>query len=448
MATLDLRSLTPRIIISALVSAGFALFLVVLAAGAARSDMQQKFDAHLTSDRKVAECVADPAAWGGKAGPARLYAYDELGQSSNPEAPPLEPSLLRLWLDGHPDRIEDPVEDEQLVLLKAAGTGPCAVFRLDFREHRHDFWNVKQFGALVVLSMLGVAGLSYAFTVRPLLERVRTLSDLAQNVGNPARSTHHVPASGDQLDQIGHTLEDSHSRIIADRAELLARHIALEEHMASIAHDLRTPLAALQLSIEFLANDPDSEDKAQAGRRAISDAMYLGALVENLHQAVRLRHGLDAREGTVDLRDVVTRVGARFAVLGEVDGVDVAVSTPERPVVVQCTPALAERAVANLVHNAVVHGVSNGHVAVLLDAGAPGQSQFSLTVLDDGPGVREDVLADLAHRTFQTDAARQRGQGLGIAITNEVVQRAGWNIVYEAGEDGGLRVCIRGEHLS
>ena len=448
MATLDLRSLTPRIVLSTIISAGFALLMVVLAANAARTEMQQKLDAHLTSDRRVAECVASPETWGGEEGPAWLYAYDEHGQSSNPDAPPLEPGLMKLWLDGHPDRIEDPTNAEKLVLLKAAGTGPCAAFRLDFHGPPFEFWTLWRFGSLVVLSMLTVAGLSYAFTVRPLLARVSTLAELAKNVGNPKAFAQHTSASGDQLDQIGNALEGSHTRIVQDRAELLARHVALEEHMASIAHDLRTPLAALQLSIEFLANDPGSDEEAQAGRRAIADAMYLGALVENLHQAVRLRHGLDAREGTVDLRDVVTRVGARFAVLGEVDGVDVAVSTPERPVVVQCTPALAERAVANLVHNAVVNGVSNGHVAVLLDAGAPGQSQFSLTVLDDGPGVREDVLADLAHRTFQTDAARQRGQGLGIAITNEVVQRAGWNIVYEAGEDGGLRVCIRGEHLS
>jgi signal transduction histidine kinase len=162
---------------------------------------------------------------------------------------------------------------------------------------------------------------------------------------------------------------------------------------------------------------------------------YLTALVENLHQAARLRHGLDAREGEADLREVVLRSEIRFRALGQASGVEVAAAVPEKPVWVRCSPVLAERVVANLLQNAMSHGAR--HAAVQLMASA---SSFQLVVLDDGPGVARP--ADLALRTFEISPDRPRSTGLGLAITNEIARRAGWTVHYAS--EGGLRVELSG----
>jgi two-component system sensor histidine kinase QseC len=65
-------------------------------------------------------------------------------------------------------------------------------------------------------------------------------------------------------------------------------------------------------------------------------------------------------------------------------------------------------------------------------------------VQDDGPGVAPEAVADLAERTFRDDPARPRGQGLGLAIADEVCRRAGWTISYANREEGGLEVVVRG----
>ena len=68
-------------------------------------------------------------------------------------------------------------------------------------------------------------------------------------------------------------------------------------------------------------------------------------------------------------------------------------------------------------------------------------------ISDDGPGVPPAELPRLAERTFRSDEARKRdprGGGLGLAITNEICQRAGWTLTFEPVEPRGLGVRIEG----
>lgn len=206
--------------------------------------------------------------------------------------------------------------------------------------------------------------------------------------------------------------------------------------MAEVAHDLRTPLASLVLAVQDLV-----PLGVPAVGRALDDAEYVNALVDNLHQGTLLRRGLESAGGVVDLCEIVQRLEARFAALGALRGVEVAASFPERPVMTAGAPALAERAIANLVHNAVRHGREGGHVAVVLEHHG---ARFVLTVADDGPGIERDQLASLQEATFRGDAARPRSGGLGLAVTLEVARRLGWEVRFEAGEASGLRVVVSG----
>ena len=95
-------------------------------------------------------------------------------------------------------------------------------------------------------------------------------------------------------------------------------------------------------------------------------------------------------------------------------------------------------------HNAVAHGEPGGHVAVLLTSGG---GRFSLSVVDDGPGVPPADLPRLGERTFRSDEARRRdpkGSGLGLAICGEVCERAGWALTLAAEPPRGLRATITG----
>ena len=317
--------------------------------------------------------------------------------------------------------------------------GPCAVAAFTFGPGRR-IDNAFMVGTAlgVFLAVFAAMFATYRFTVVPLLVRIERIREAGLQIGS-ARYTSAEDPVGDDLAAIAGVLDRSHERIVTDREELVRRHEALERYLAEIAHDLRTPLGSLLLALQEVDAVAGDEGRS-AARRALTDAAYVTTLVENLHQAARLRLGLDPAVGRTDLSEVVRRVEARFRAIGAARGVEVGASAPSEAVVVACEPSLLERAVANLVHNATVHGAV--HVAVLLDRVDDGR--FELSVLDDGPGVPPLELADLAQRTFSDDAARPRGQGLGLAITNELVRRLGWEVRYELGPEGGLAVRLVG----
>ena len=102
---------------------------------------------------------------------------------------------------------------------------------------------------------------------------------------------------------------------------------------------------------------------------------------------------------------------------------------------------MAERAVANLVQNAVEHNQEGGHVAIKL-AVVDGGQRFQLLVIDDGPGMPGETLASLQSESFLLDDARPRGPGMGTLITKEVARRAGWSVHYGQLTPTGLEVRL------
>lgn len=418
---MKLASLRTRILVGAVASAVIALVLVQLTIWLALDSSRGPRPEPEIPETLIQACRADPEAWTDVVvGYEWIRSYDAEGNPAVPGAAPLSAA------PSHH-------------VVRVADEGPCAVFEVHFAQDRAGFDIIFRAallgGSFLAVLVVGLA--TYRFTLVPLLRRIERVRDAAVQVGGEGYVSGD-DAVGDALAEIAAVLDASHERIQEDRAELLARHQALEKYMAELAHDLRTPLGSLLLALqEVRASVPG--DSVQAVRRALTDASYVSALVENLHHAARLRHGLDPLDGTCDLTEVVSRLEVRFRALGEVEGVDVAAATPDNAVPVHCQPALAERALGNLLQNAVEHG--GEHAAIVLRVRG---DRFEIAVRDDGPGLAPERLADLAHRTFDTDPARPRGPGLGLAITNEVVRRAGWTIRYERGMEGGLDVIIEG----
>lgn len=377
-------------------------------------------------------CRAAPADWEVVSfGPGELRFYDGDGLSfSKARAPVVLPVGLSEVVHNNDTR--------PTVYRRLADSGPCAVASFSFGPGSDMSTAFRAGTALgVFLAIFGTAFATNRYTVMPLLARIERIRLAGIRVG-AEDYTSAEDTVDDDLGAIAGVLDRSHTRITTDRDELVRRQQALERYLAEIAHDLRTPLGSLLLAlqeVDALAGDEGRE----AARRALTDAAYVTTLVENLHQAARLRHGLDPTVGTSDLAEIVRRVEVRFRAIGAARGVEVGASATNDPVLVSCEPSLLERAVANLVHNATVHGAQ--HVAVLLDVH---DDRFELSVLDDGPGVPEVELADLAQRTFSDDPARRRGPGLGLAITNELARRLGWEVAYTLAPEGGLAVRLSG----
>ena len=435
------RRLLRLVFIGPVVSVAFAGLLLLFSLRFARTTFREMSLATQLSAVDREACRVAPATWGWRSGDIAMFAYDRSGRSANPDAPPIERDLLRRATESD-QPVQRTTSDRITWVAPDGSEGPCAVLRGTAKSPEAQVATLflTVLASAIAGGMLLAAAGTYWFVVLPLRIRIDGLAVAARAVGSPTFPP--PPTSPDALGNIADVLTASHGRIVDARNALERRNRALEEHLAGIAHDLRTPLLSMHLSLETVAEASNGDFRTES-RRALADVVYLSSMVENLHQATRLRHDVDVTSGMVDLSDLVRRIEKRFTVLGRHAGVEVAANTPEHEVFVACRPALAERALANLVQNAVEHNTKPGHVAIrliLVDSGR----RFELTVVDDGPGLPEEMLASLQSETFVTDEARPRGTALGLLITTEVARRADWSVSYAALAPTGLQVRLEG----
>jgi signal transduction histidine kinase len=209
---------------------------------------------------------------------------------------------------------------------------------------------------------------------------------------------------------------------------------AQRQFVANASHELRTPLARSRTLLEVALRSPDAS--VTSLRAACERALAAGAEQERLIEALlvlaRGQRGLARRE-PLDLaaitRDVLAARGGRIAARGLTMEVTLA------PALLAGDPALAERAVANLIDNALRHNVAAGTVWV--EAGSDDEGRATLSVANTGPEIPPDEVARLvlpfqrgaAAGTLASPRTRPRsgpddddasGLGLGLSIVHAV----------------------------
>lgn len=225
----------------------------------------------------------------------------------------------------------------------------------------------------------------------------------------------------------------------ADQARTLAEGNRIRTALlAAVSHDLRTPLAGIKAAVSSLRSDDvawSEEDQAELLEGIENGADRLDHLVGNLLDMSRLQTGTVTpliRE--IDLDEVVPMA------LGGVPDGSADLDIPETLPMVTVDKGLLERAVANIVENAVKY--SPGAEPVLVSASTLGD-RVELRVVDRGPGV-PDAAKDRIFEPFQRygDAPRGAGVGLGLAVARGFVESMGGTIEAEDTPGGGLTMVL------
>jgi two-component system osmolarity sensor histidine kinase EnvZ len=217
------------------------------------------------------------------------------------------------------------------------------------------------------------------------------------------------------------------SAFLAMRARI-QRHIDQRTTLlASVSHDLRTPLTRLKLALAL--TEPSKANAAMKRDLAEMEHMideYLAFARGEGGEAVEVAH----------LRDLIETVseGARRA------GAEVSV-TVEDGLTAAVRPNALKRALSNLIMNAAVHGE---RVEVVARPRPTGGVEISID--DDGPGIPEDRYEDAFKAFGRLDEARNqnsKGVGLGLAIARDVARGHGGDITLSRSPMGGLRAVVR-----
>jgi signal transduction histidine kinase len=423
---------------------------VLVSLGLARSTVATTLstairDAH--DAEAQARCEANPSAWARRGlGDTRYYGYDAATlRSLNPAAPPVDPALAGAVTGRGRDLAFSGSGAGGQVVFRGAASGPCSLVGASWTGRYSTMPAARLISSAAVLTAFAGALLGLVLVVWPLIRRTQALERAANALGASHGLSGVAGPGDDELDSALNRLRSADERIRRDARTLQEQSTALQRHLGDIAHDVRTPLAALQLTLEQLSDEARSEATQERLSQALSECVAVSNVTENLRLQSLVEDGLQPTIKPIDdLAPVLERIVLRAHSLARRKGVTVELALPDEPVVLEGDEIFLERCVTNLVDNAVRYGERGGHVAVLVRVEAGG---FVVTVRDDGAGVSVDELARLGERTFRADAARQRdprGTGLGLAIAGELCRRSGWSLSFARLEPRGLEAVIRG----
>lgn len=193
-----------------------------------------------------------------------------------------------------------------------------------------------------------------------------------------------------------------------------ARSLAFERSFAADAsHQLRTPLAALLLRLEEIAQCDDAEVARTEAEIAIAQVERLTGVVDELLQRTRAGHASGGAVSSVDV--VLHGLDEEWTPAFEEAGRQIQL-TSERGVIVEASSSAISQILNTLVENALVHG--GGQVDVHVGRSGP---SAVMTVADQGSGIPRD----LAKEIFERGRTTGDGTGLGLAVARETAESVG-----------------------
>jgi two-component system, OmpR family, sensor histidine kinase MprB len=335
------------------------------------------------------------------------------------------------------------------VVTVALGNGSALVLTRPLTDTDTTLGNLA-----VVLLIVGVAGIGAAaacglFVSRAGLRPVDRLTEAVEHVARTEDLNTKIPADG--RDEIAR-LSSSFNMMTA----ALANSRELQQQLvADAGHELRTPLTSLRTNIDLLLRSESSGRKLPAGeaRRLLSTVkaqlVELSGLVSDLLELSR-PHGAAARDGAerVPVHEIVARAVQRARLRGPQQRIETAIE----PWYASGRAAALERAIVNLLDNAVKFSPPDAVIDVRLRRPPPGgsargQPRAELTVRDHGPGIPAEDRAHVFERFWRSPSARGLpGTGLGLAIVAQAVGDAGGSVALEPADGGGTlaRVLLPG----
>ena len=291
-------------------------------------------------------------------------------------------------------------------------------------------------GAKAALLTLAIA---VALTAAMMAVLTRPLSLLTRRVERIQRSGFSRPISGeedfpygDRNDEIGRlsdSFRDAFERLRQETDQVATIDSRRRDMVASVSHDLRTPLTALIGQLETVRMKRDTMPRAEQDRfidGAFNNAQHLKRLTDALAELGRLDDpAFRIETEPIALHELCDDVAHRFQTHAERLGVRLAVNYPDGLPLANVDAALIERALSNLLDNAIRVTPAGGAIDVDVDrAMLHDQPAIKVAVCDSGPGVSPQDEARVFERFFQSSEHRGRrgSSGLGLAIVSRVVE--------------------------
>lgn len=292
---------------------------------------------------------------------------------------------------------------------------------------------------LVVLAVALLAGLTWLLTDRLSRRLRRSASDLAAHAERVADGdlTARAEVTDDEMGRIASAFNAMTARL--EQADARER-----AFLADVAHELRTPVTAIEGFAQALEDGTarTPEDRAEAAGFIREEAERLHVLVSDLRRLTWLELDPPVHLEHADVAELCRVAVSRIASRADEKGVEVV--APNGGVVLDTDGEHVATILDNLLDNAVRHTPPGGRIDVTcaVDGG-----DAVLTVADTGDGIPPEHLAHVFDRLYRVQAARERsggeGSGLGLAIVKRAAERLGGEVTAHSDPGAGARFTVR-----
>ncbi|MFE9728139.1 sensor histidine kinase [Streptomyces sp. NPDC005794] len=286
---------------------------------------------------------------------------------------------------------------------------------------------------LVLVAGIGVVGAGAAglWIARTGLRPVDDLAHAVEHVAETEDLTIRIPAEGeDEIARLSRSFNAMTSSLATSRDRQ-------SQLIADAGHELRTPLTSLRTNIELLARSDETgraippDDRKALMTSVKAQMTELAALIGDLQELSRPDAAQPGPLQVVALHEITRNALQRARLRGP----ELTLTAELAPWYVRAEPAALERAVVNVLDNAVKFSPAGGTIDVVLHRG-------ELTVRDHGPGIPAEDLPHVFDRFWRSPSARQLpGSGLGLSIVARTVQHAGGEIALRPAEGGAGTVA-------
>ena len=217
---------------------------------------------------------------------------------------------------------------------------------------------------------------------------------------------------------------------IAQASQVLQDHLVVEEQLRrqwaeDIAHDLRTPLSVLRAQLEAMVDGVFKVEKPRL-EKLVLETEKLESLVNSLALLTYLETpGFTPKNQEIKLDVFLQSLADQYSQPARNKGMSLKLVSPEASLT--CDPSLLERALGNLISNAIKYGKQESVIQLVVTVGITGTAD-SLCIENEGQ-IGEDVLMHMFDRLYRGEAARStEGRGLGLPIVKAIVEAHQWSI--------------------
>ncbi|MFD7236233.1 sensor histidine kinase [Streptomyces syringium] len=288
---------------------------------------------------------------------------------------------------------------------------------------------------LVITAGVGVLGAATAglWIARAGLRPVDRLTGAVEHIARTEDLAVRIPVEGeDEIARLSRSFNSMTAALASSRDRQ-------QQLIADAGHELRTPLTSLRTNIDLLARSEDTgraippEDRKELLASVKAQMTELAALIGDLQELSRPDGAPGGPVQVLALHDIAGRAVGR----ARLRGVGLTITAELDPWFVRAEPAALERALVNLLDNAVKFSPPGGGIEVRLAGG-------ELTVRDHGPGIAAEELPHVFDRFWRSPTARSLpGSGLGLSIVARTVRQAGGEVTLRAAEGGGTVASVR-----